>query len=103
MILKTVTHPLIPNPTEAVNGFREKNFMILQKVISALALQLDLDPTTITKDSNILTDFGADSLDIVELVMHLEHEYNLVITDESVHSFQTVGEIADFIESQVNK
>ena len=77
--------------------------MVLQKVISVLAQQLDLDPATITRESNILTDFGADSLDIVELIMHLENTYNLVITDESVHSFQTVGEVADFIESQVNK
>jgi acyl carrier protein len=77
--------------------------MVLEKVIGALASQLEIDPATITRDSNIIEDFGADSLDIVELLTYLENEYNLVVTDESAHDFKTVGDVADFIESLIKK
>ncbi len=71
---------------------------MFEKIRDALVSQLEVDPDIITRETNIIDDLGADSLDIIELIMELEEEYGLVITDESIHEFQTVGEIADFIE-----
>ena len=73
--------------------------MVFEKVRKALASQLECEETDITEDTNIMEDLGADSLDIVELMMSLEEEFGLVITDESVHKFKTVGEVTRFIES----
>lgn len=73
--------------------------MVFDKVRTILASQLECDENSITEDTDIMGDLGADSLDIVELMMSLEEEFGLVITDESVHRFKTVGEVSKFIES----
>lgn len=75
--------------------------MVFEKVREMLASQLECDPSSITEDTDIMADLGADSLDIVELIMSLEEEFGLVITDESVHKFRTVGEVSKFIEGLV--
>ena len=56
--------------------------MIFDTVRELLAHQLEVDPETITPDTDIFDDLGADSLDVVELVMSIEEEYDIVITDE---------------------
>ena len=76
--------------------------MIFEKIQEALAEQFEVDPDTITKETDIINDLGADSLDLVELIMALEEEYNITITDESVYEHKTVGDITTFIESLVN-
>ena len=73
--------------------------MIFERIQEALAAQFDVDPEKITKDTDIMNDLGADSLDLVELIMTLEDEYGVSITDESVYSHKTVGDITVFIES----
>jgi len=73
--------------------------MVFDKIKKTIASQLEVDEETITASTNIIEDLGADSLDIVELITVLEDEFNLVVTDESVHEFQTVGDIAQFIEN----
>ena len=75
--------------------------MIFNKVKSFLATQLEIDPESITEDTDIIADLGADSLDVVELIMALEDEYGIVITDESIHEMKTVGDISAFIEKTV--
>ena len=70
-------------------------FEIVQKVI---AEQLEIDPATITPETNIYDDLGADSLDAVELVMSLEDEYGITITDEAANDLVTVGKIAEYLE-----
>ena len=77
--------------------------MIYEKIVEALVDQLEIDPETITRDTDIMTDLGADSLDLVELIMTLEDEYGISVVDESVYEHRTVGDIADFIESLMNK
>ena len=76
--------------------------MVFDKIKEALATQFELDPEKITKDTDVMNDLGADSLDLVELIMMLEEEYGVSVTDESVYERKTVGEIADFIESMIN-
>jgi acyl carrier protein len=75
--------------------------MIFEKIQEALAEQFEVDPSAITRDTDIINDLGADSLDLVELIMTLEDKYNVTITDESVYENKTVGDIADFIENLV--
>ena len=69
-----------------------------KKVCELLAKQLEIDPDTITMETNIVEDLGADSLDVVELVMALEEEYGLVVTEEGVGDLRTVRQVAEFIE-----
>ncbi|MCL2365604.1 MAG: acyl carrier protein [Oscillospiraceae bacterium] len=73
--------------------------MIFEKIREALATQFEIDPETITPETDVMNDLGADSLDLVELIMTLEDEYGVSVTDESVYEHKTVGEIANFIES----
>ena len=76
--------------------------MIFEKIQEALAEQFEVEPDTITRETDIINDLGADSLDLVELIMALEEEYNITITDESVYEHKTVGDITTFIESLIN-
>lgn len=71
---------------------------VLEKIIDILCDQLDLDREQVTEDSEIIEDLGADSLDIVDLVMTLEEEFDTEITDEMIEDMKTVGDIAKFVE-----
>jgi len=75
--------------------------MVFEKVRAILAEQLDIDEDRITEDTDIIEDLGADSLDVVELMMTLEQEFDLMISDEKVSEFRTVGDVVDYIESQI--
>ena len=72
--------------------------MIFEKVRDALASQFELDPATITLDTNLIDDLGADSLDVVELIMELEDEFGVTISDEAAAELFTVGRIVDYLE-----
>jgi len=76
--------------------------MIFDRIKEILAEQLDIDPETITDDTDIMVDLGADSLDLVELIMTLEEEYGVNATDESVYELKTVGAVVDYIETLVD-
>lgn len=73
--------------------------MIFEKVCELVAEQLGIDKKTITLDSNILEDLGADSLDVIEMLMTLEEEYGITIPDDKISSVKTVGQIVELIES----
>jgi len=73
--------------------------MVFEKIREALSVQFEVDPNKITRETDVMNELGADSLDLVELIMTLEDEYSITVTDESVYEHKTVGEIADFIES----
>ena len=72
--------------------------MVLDKVKELIAEQLDVDADTVTVTSNIQDDLGADSLDVVDLVMSLEEEFDMEIPDEAVANIKTVGDIVKYIE-----
>lgn len=73
-------------------------FPELQKV---LARQLRIkDPETIRMESKIMKDLGADSLDILQLLMKLEDNYGYAIPDDKLAKFETVGDVMAYIESQ---
>ncbi|MEA5152571.1 MAG: acyl carrier protein [Oscillospiraceae bacterium] len=72
--------------------------MIFEKVKEALAKQFELDPETITVDTNLIDDLGADSLDVVELVMSLEDVFGISISDEDAAQLYTVRRIVEYLE-----
>ena len=74
---------------------------IIDKVKSIIVEQLGVDEEDIKMESSFVDDLGADSLDIVELVMALEEEFDLEIPDEDAEKITTVGEAIEYIESKV--
>lgn len=72
--------------------------MIFDTLRDTLAKQFDIDPESITEDTNLVDDIGADSLDIVELIMTLEDTYNIHISDDDIASLTTVKAISDYLE-----
>ena len=74
--------------------------MIFDKVKSIIVDQLDVDEDKVTLNSNIQDDLGADSLDIVDLVMSFEDEFDLEIPDDQVENIKTVGDVVKYIEEK---
>ena len=72
--------------------------MIFEKVRDALAQQFEVEPETITPDTNLIDDLGADSLDVVELIMSLEDSFGISISDEDAAQLYTVRRIVDYLE-----
>ena len=73
---------------------------IFEQVKKILCDQLDLDAEQVTEDSEVIDDLGADSLDIVDLVMTLEEEFDTEIPDEDIENLRTVGDIVKYIEER---
>lgn len=74
---------------------------ILEKVKDLIADQLDVaDKDSITEGSSITDDLGADSLDVVDLVMALEDEFGIEIPEDEVENIKTVGDIIKYIEEK---
>jgi acyl carrier protein len=71
------------------------------KVADIIANQLGVDKETVTPEANVIDDLGADSLDIVELVMALEESFDLEIPDEDAEKIRTVQDILSYLESQL--
>ena len=74
--------------------------MIFDKVKDLVVDQLDADADKVTLDANIQDDLGADSLDVVDLVMALEDEFDVEIPEDQVENIKTVGDIVKFIEDK---
>ena len=72
--------------------------MIFEKVRDALASQFEVDPEKITLDTNLVDDLGADSLDVVELIMNIEDEFGISISDEEAVNLSSVQKIVEFLE-----
>ncbi len=73
---------------------------VSDRVIEIVSEQLTLDPKQVRTESSFLEDLGADSLDIVQLIMALEEEYGLEISDEEAEKIRAVQDIVDYIDAQ---
>ncbi|MBD5093617.1 MAG: acyl carrier protein [Subdoligranulum sp.] len=72
--------------------------MVFERIREIICDQLDLEEDSITMDSDIMEDFEADSLDLVDLVMSLEDEFNMEVPDDQIENFRTVGDVVRYIE-----
>lgn len=72
--------------------------MTEKKVKEILSKQLNVDVAKITENTNIATDLGADSLDLVEILMSLEDEFSISIPDEAIPEIKTVGDLVNYID-----
>ncbi|MBA5850498.1 acyl carrier protein [Clostridium sp. cel8] len=73
--------------------------MIFEKIKKIIAEQLGIDENEIKLDSSFVDDLGADSLDIVELIMALETEFDLEIPDEEAEKISTVEDVVEYIKA----
>ena len=74
-----------------------------EKVKSIIADQLSVDEAQVKPDASFINDLGADSLDTVELIMALEEEFGIEISDDEAEKIQTVQAAVDYIKAHVEK
>jgi len=75
--------------------------MVFEKIRALIAEQLDLNEDDITIDSALIEDLGADSLDVVDLVMSIEDEFEVEVPDETIENMRTIGDAVKFIEANI--
>ena len=71
--------------------------MEFEKIRAIICEQVDLNEDDVAMDS-LLEDLGADSLDLVDIVMGIEDEFGMEVPDDAIEKFSTVGDIVDFVE-----
>lgn len=74
--------------------------MVFEKVVQILVDQLDADPASITMSSSVVDDLGADSLDIADIVMSIEEEFDLEVMEDQWQNMRIVGDIVRYIENK---
>lgn len=75
--------------------------MVFETIRKLLADQLDIDEEEITMDSTLLEDLGADSIELVDLVMSIEDEYGVEVPDDAADGIRTVGDAVHFVEDLI--
>ena len=75
---------------------------ITEKVTEVIADKLGVESSQITTEARFTTDLGADSLDVVELIMDFEKEFNISIPDEQAEKIETVGQAIEYIEKALS-
>lgn len=73
-----------------------------EKVKNIIVEQLGVDVESVTPEASFIDDLGADSLDIVELVMTMEEEFDLEIPDEDAEKIKSVNDVINYIKAKVN-
>ena len=75
--------------------------MVLEKVKTILSNQFEVEIDTITAETNVMEDLGADSLDVVDMLMSLEDEFDVEIPDEEIEKMRTVADVVSYIEEHM--
>lgn len=76
---------------------------IKEKITNIIVNKLNVEPSIVTDDAEFINALGADSLDIVELIMDIEHEFNINIPDNMTEKIVTVGNAVKVVESMLEK
>lgn len=76
---------------------------IKEKITNIIVNKLNVEPSIVTDDAEFINALGADSLDIVELIMDIEHEFNINIPDNMTEKIVTVGDAVKVVESLLEK
>ena len=77
--------------------------MVFDKIKDIIVEQLYVEEDAVTMEASITEDLGADSLDVVDLVMSIEESFDVEIPDEEVENIKTVGDIVKYIENKVEE
>jgi acyl carrier protein len=72
------------------------------RICTLVADQLGVDVAEVTRDASILDDLGADSLDVVELVLSLEDTFDIEVSDEEVEGMRTIGDIQQYVIGHIS-
>lgn len=75
--------------------------MVFDKCKQIVADQMGIDPESITMDSKLIEDIGADSLDTVEILLNIENEFGIELNDEVVENFTTFKDVVEYVESLI--
>jgi acyl carrier protein len=75
--------------------------MVFEKVRQIICDQLDLEEDQVTLDASILDDLGADSLDLVDIVMSLEEEFDIELPEDEIENVKMVGDVVKYIENNI--
>jgi acyl carrier protein len=92
-----------PAPSKRRNGEVPTVASVEERVIEIVCENLGVNKDQVTRKTSFQEDVGADSLDIVELVMELEEEFEITIPDDQAEKIKTVGEAIDYIEREQAK
>jgi len=76
---------------------------MLEKIVDIIREQLNIDDIDINEDTSFKDDLGVDSLDLLELVMAFEEEYNIELNPEELEGISTVGDIIEFIKKYTDQ
>ena len=76
--------------------------MVFEKIKQMLADQLDANVDDMAMETRIGEDLGADSLDVVELLMAIEEEFSVEIPDEDIESLKTIGDVVEYIQNKID-
>jgi acyl carrier protein len=80
---------------------RRGSMDLVERVNAIVAEQLGVEKESLVPEANLLDDLGADSLDVVELVMAIEEEFGIEVPDEDAENIRTLGDITSYIEARV--
>ena len=75
--------------------------MVFEKIKKIISEQLEVDQSIISEGSSITGDLGADSLDLVDLAMSIEDEFDIELSDEALEKIKTVGVLVSYIEDKI--
>lgn len=74
--------------------------MIFEELGSMIANQLKVAPEKVTREARLVEDLGADSANVMVLIMDIEDRYNMQVEDSAITSLKTVGDVVDYIQTQ---
>lgn len=75
--------------------------MVFEKIKNILSEQFDIMEDNISLETKMVEDLGADSLDVVDLLMTIEDEFEIEIPDEDIENIKTVGNLVEYIEKKI--
>lgn len=74
--------------------------MVFEKLKKIISEQLEVDQSIITESASITGELGADSLDLIDLAMSIEDEFDIELSDEALEKIKTVGDLVEYIEDR---
>lgn len=75
--------------------------MVFEKIKEIIVEQFEVEEDTVTMETTVADDLGADSLDIVEVLMSIEDEFDVEIPDEAIENIKSVGDLVNYIEAHM--